>query len=603
MNPEVISMAKITICNMIATKRRSASDLFLENGIGILKSHLETRGHRVEPLDLATSSFYKKISPALISRLVRSIYEIILWNKDSNKHQQSTKVLFGLALMLQKLNTAIRKNRMRKQLALIADRIVSSGDKIFGIKVWYGESFQWADKLAQMIQKRSSSILVIAGGYHPSLYESDFMQHSHFDLAVTGEGEHPLEQILNLIDDPSIHGHKEQLLQEIRQRILEGRLTNTMVRDARDDLKVLHTRVHPKILEKAIPRFDLAQNNKMRVHIVVDSLGCAWGKCHFCVHSKFFSQMVPRDPVKIVDEIQTMTEQGIGLFRFSGSDTFPGFGVLIAKEILRRRLDVRYTIGARATKNAADPAIFEQTVSHYEQMIRSGMLSVFMGGETGNDWVNEHVMNKGITSEDIRWTIRAMRKAEQQAGQKLYISLAFIYPTPTLGLVTLEQVFEDNLDLVRETKPDSVMVTPPSPFKQSTWYKKRRKFGFVLNDTFVQDLMKYEYVLYKPVELWPDIGIRLDHMDFKTMMIECGRLRKAIEQEGIETDVSDEHFLMLVASGYSGKANGFKRQSMLDIISGDYRWSETIERQLNRFSKDLAKKNRMTSIRTGKPFQ
>jgi radical SAM superfamily enzyme YgiQ (UPF0313 family) len=582
-------VARITICNMIATKRRSASDLFLENGIWILKSHLEARGHRVEPLDLATRSFYKKISPVLISRLIRSIYAILFRMRDDNKHPRITKSLFILAMMLQKLNTTIRVYRMRKQLSLIADRIAASGDKIFGIKVWYGESFKWADELAQMIQQRSSSILVIAGGYHPSLYESDFMQHSHFDLAVTGEGEHPLEQLLNLIDDQSLEWQKENILQEIRQRILDGRLTNTMVRDAKQDRKYLYTRVHPKILEKAIPHFDLDQNDKMRVHIVVDSLGCAWGKCHFCVHSKFFTRMMPRDPIKVVDEIQSMTEQGVGLFRFSGSDTFPEFGAHIAKEILNRGLYVRYTIGARATKNAADPEIFKQIVSQYEQMIRSGMLSVFMGGETGNDWINEHVMNKGITSEDIRWTIRAMRKAEQQAGQKLYISLAFIYPTPTLGKVTLEQVFEDNLELVRATKPDSVMVTPPSPFKQSTWYKARRKFGFVLDNSFVLDLMKYEYVLYKPTDLWPDIGIRLENMNFKAILKECGRLRKAIEQENIETDVSDEHFLMLVASGYSGRTDEFKRQSMLDIISGDYRWSGRIEGQLNRFSEQLAK--------------
>jgi len=349
--------------------------------------------------------------------------------------------------------------------------------------------------------------------------------------------------------------------------------------------------VHPRILEKAIPYFDFDQNDKMRVHIVVDSLGCAWGKCHFCVHSKFFTQMVPRNPVNVVDEIQSMTEQGIGLFRFSGSDTFPAFGVKIAGEILRRGLNIRYTIGARAIKNAREAEIFQRLISQYKLMIQSGLLSVFMGGETGNDWVNEQVMNKGITADDIRWTIRAMREAEKQAGKKIYISLAFIYPTPTLGHVMLEKIFKDNLDLVRETKPDSVMVTPPGPFKQSTWYKERRKFGFALNDTFVQDLMRYEYVLYKPADLWPDIGITLENMNFKAIMKECGRLRKAIEQEGIETDVSDEHFLIQVASGYSGQADKFKRQSMLDIISGDYRWSEKIEDQLNQFSEQLAKKS------------
>lgn len=590
-------MAKITICNMIATRRRSTSDLFLENGIWILKSYLQAGGHTVEPLDLATNSFYKKITPALTSRLVRLTMQTIFRNKSANRYPGITNALFGLVMGLQKLNTAMREHLMRKQLQLIADRIANSNDKIFGIKVWYGEAFRWADELSRLIQKRSPSMLVIAGGYHPSLYEDDFMDYSHFDLAVTGEGEQPLQQILDLVDEHDSDWQKENVLQKITQRVIDGKLQNTIVRDARPGHRYFHNRVHPEILEKAIPHFDFDQNDKMRVHIVVDSLGCAWGKCHFCVHSKFFSRMVPRNPVNVVDEIESMTEQGIGLFRFSGSDTFPAFGVKIAAEILRRGLNIHYTIGARAIKNAAEAEIFQRLTSQYKLMIRSGMLSVFMGGETGNDWINEQVMNKGITAADIRWTIRAMREAEKQTGKKIYISLAFIYPTPTLGHLTLEKVFQDNLDLVRETKPDSVMVTPPSPFKQSTWYKERRNFGFALEDTFIQDLMQYEYVLYKPAELWPDIGITLDNMNFRAIMKACGQLRKAIEQEGIETDVSDEHFLIQIASGYRGRADEFKHQSLLDIISGDYRWSEKIGKRLNRFSKQLAQSKQSDKIR------
>jgi hypothetical protein len=224
-------------------------------------------------------------------------------------------------------------------------------------------------------------------------------------------------------------------------------------------------------------------------------------------------------------------------------------------------------------------------------MIHSGMRAVFMGGETGNDWVNEHVMNKGITSEDIRWTIRALREAEKKAGVRIYISLAYIYPTPTLGKLTLDEIFKDNLQLVRDTQPDSVMVSPPSPFKQSAWYKKRNHFGFDLDANFVQELIAYEYILYKPAELWQDIGITLDGMNFKTIMKECGRMRKAIESEGIETDVSDEHFMMQIATGYTQRRKEFKRQSLLDIISGDYRWTEDVGHKLNQYSQQLAEQS------------
>jgi hypothetical protein len=132
------------------------------------------------------------------------------------------------------------------------------------------------------------------------------------------------------------------------------------------------------------------------------------------------------------------------------------------------------------------------------------------------------------------------------------------------------------------------MVTPPSPFKQSTWYKQRKKFGFSLDRDFVRDLIAYEYVLFKPTELWQDIGIHLDQMDFRAIIRECGRMRKAIEDEGIETDVTDEQFLMQIAAGYSDKNKEFKQQNLLDIISGDYRWFEQIGQQINAYSKYLA---------------
>ncbi len=573
---------------MIASRRRSVSDLFLENGIWILKSHLQKKGHTVEPLDLATHKFYKQISPVFISRLIRFLYDRLLLTNGTQKHPWITKSLFVTVTMLQALNTFIRKKRMRTQLLKIAGRAAKRHDSVFGVKVWYGEAFRWADELSRMIKKKSPATITIAGGYHPSLYETDFMRFSSFDLGVTGEGEQPLEQILDLVDREGSNWDKERVMAQIRERVQSGDLVNTIIRHSKQDGKYCHKRVHPRILEKAVPFFEIKADDKMRVHILVDSLGCAWGKCNFCVHSTFFKKMVPRDHVKVVDEIEKMKQQNIGLFRFSGSDTYPQFGAGIAREILRRDLTVRFTIGARAVRNAKDAKIFKQISRQYEILIKSGLRAVFMGGETGNDWINEHVMNKGVNAADIRWTIRAMREAQERAGEKLYIGLALIYPVPTCNKIPLETVFRDNLELVKNTRPDSVMVSPPSPFKQNIWYKQRDRFGFRLKDNFISELIGYEYVLYKPAELWEDVGIELDGKNFKTIMKECGRMRRAVKDLGIETDISDEHFLIMLAAGYTGRSGEFKRQSLLDIISGDYTWSEKIGKRLNRYSVSLA---------------
>jgi hypothetical protein len=113
---------------------------------------------------------------------------------------------------------------------------------------------------------------------------------------------------------------------------------------------------------------------------VTESFGCQWGKCSFCVH--------------------------------------------------------------RAIQGASGR--FEHLVKSYSTLIEAGLRAVFMGGETGNDIINDKVMNKGIGFDDIVSTVRALREAEARAGHKVYLSLALIYPTPLFGKVDLEEVTRDN---------------------------------------------------------------------------------------------------------------------------------------------------------------
>jgi hypothetical protein len=51
----------------------------------------------------------------------------------------------------------------------------------------------------------------------------------------------------------------------------------------------------------------------------------------------------------------------------------------------------------------------------------------------------------------------------------------------------------------------------------------------------------------------------------------------------IPTDLSDEHFLMLRVAGYDGDegAQKFKKETLLDIISCDYRQLTRISRIIN----------------------
>ena len=114
---------------------------------------------------------------------------------------------------------------------------------------------------------------------------------------------------------------------------------------------------------------------------------------------------------------------------------------------------------SRAVSDCSNPIIHQRTVEQYETMLQSGLRSVFMGGETGHDRINQEVMNKGVSYDDLVSTSKAVREAERRVGQKLDLTLAFIFPVPLIDGVTQDEVLQKNLELITEFRPDSVIMT------------------------------------------------------------------------------------------------------------------------------------------------
>ena len=575
-------MTKILLWNSLATRRRSASDTFLDNGLGVLKAHLEGAGHEVILEDWATDGFHAALSVHGLARPLRAAYGRLLAARRRGTPGPAVKALGAAAMVLQEAQTAIQRRRMEARLHALAWRVLEEGIPVVGMKLWYGEAFTWARRFGELLRETAPETLVVVGGYHATLYEEDVLRYGPFDLAVRGEGEHALAGILDVVGDRAGKPKKE-VLAEIRRRDLENAIW-------RQGDQLVSAPMRPaQLAAKAKPMYG-STPGKVRIHVMIESLGCPWGKCHFCVHPKFHQRYIPRAVAEVLEEMTAMVAQGIGIFRFAGSDTPPAFGAKIAQGILDAGLTVVYGMGSRAIPNAADPTVFERIVGQYEFMLRSGLRSVFIGGETGHDRINRDVMNKGVTAQDLLGTARAIREAERRTGERLDLVLALIYPVPLLDGVTLEEVFRANLDLLEAFQPDSVMVTPPGPFKHSLWHGEKDRFGFRFGPDFLRSLMEYEYVLYKPPNMWPHLDLGLQGRDFQQILAECGRFRAAVERLGIPTDLSDEHFLMLRAAGYKGRegAEEFKRETLLDVVSCDYRRLMDMSGTINAESRRLA---------------
>jgi radical SAM superfamily enzyme YgiQ (UPF0313 family) len=218
---------------------------------------------------------------------------------------------------------------------------------------------------------------------------------------------------------------------------------------------------------------------------------------------------------------------------------------------------------------------------------------VFLGGETGHDEINDKIMNKGVVRKDIIDTIQCIKLAAVAEGLSCQIVLSMIYPCPVIPGVTLEDVYEQNVSLFKEATPDAVIINPPAVFPGTVWFEQKEKLGFKLGNSFVNELMNYEYSIYKPVEFWQNLDYTLNDMDLRKILKEIGRLNKAIINMGIPINISDDYLMMSQAIGYSSKADlfDFKKKSFVDIISGTSTFIKQITKTMNDRSKLLAASN------------
>lgn len=562
----------ILLVNSVAPRQRIASDAALENGLAILRTYLESKGCLVEIVDDQRITSVEDGVPQWCLDLLRNMI-----NLQMKIYNRKLKFLWFIVMLLtwpvQALSLYYRKVYTRSRIDDIIKTIKDKDIEFLGVKVWYGDAFSWSNLLAARVREHCPNTVIIAGGPHVKVYGEDLLLNSDFDLAIMGPGEKVLEEMIVL-----------------RRQVKDKKEFLDAFQNGNDSSKLIKTGVYNEnesIGDKyfTIPHYrPVDLEGKIYFHTLVDGFGCSWNRCSFCSHTRQTRPYQPRPASNIADEIQLLSKQGISFFRFSSSETPLEHGRRIAKEILKKDVNINFSMFARAVK--VTPKVYEA----YRCMIRAGLRAVFIGGETGHDYINEKIMNKGVTRKDLIDTMNCIKLAAADVGRNCKIGLSLIYPCPVTDGITLEDVFHENMLLIKASNPDTVIINPPGVFPKTQWMERADEYGFSVNPDFISTFMRYEYSIYKPTELWKDLGYSLQGMSSSDLLKETGKLRSEVLSLGIPTDISDEYLMMTEAIGYTTRQDllKFKSRSLHDIMSGSSKYMKNIVREINERSRQMA---------------
>jgi len=577
----------LLIVNSFTPRRRSLSDVFLDNGTGMLRAHLEDHGYRIDIDDRSTIPGFGTFSPSWMTRVLRPLAaRLAALPPGQTPSRVEALAFFGL----QEALSAVQRRRMRRYIRSIVERVRRERIPVVGVKVWYGEAFTWSKALVAELRRVCPEVITVAGGPHANLYNHDglILRHSNFDLAIYGEGEQALAAVLSAVQAGADRADRLARIGALELPGLIWRDGERIVVNPPDSLD---------IKTKPIPNYGDSLAVKARVHTIIDAIGCDYNKCSFCAHKTIYGDYRRRPAAAVVDEMEHMIAQGVAIFRFAAGDTPLPHALTIAREILARGLHVEFSMFHRAVRGVSHRT--ERLVEDYRVLMQAGLRAIFMGMETGDDKTNCEMLKKNVVAEDIIGTMDALRQARALEGVRCDLSLATIHPVPARD-VSWEELRQRTLDVGLAARPDSILIAPPGVFPGTDWYEHPEEYGFEFDADYIKLLMEYEYVLYKPVELWKVGAYKLGGRGLREIFAETARLRQAFEAAGIAIDLGDEDFLLLQAAGED--PHTYRRESLADIISCSDGYSRGIYERLNAKSLALAASNAVRPPASGVPL-
>ncbi|MEW6356074.1 MAG: radical SAM protein [Planctomycetota bacterium] len=308
-------------------------------------------------------------------------------------------------------------------------------------------------KIAAKAKELCPSAITVCGGVHVTTFPREMVTDAPFDVAVIGEGDFTLRDLIRSARPDSVPG-----IAFARG----GEVVMTEPRPLVDDLDKL-----------PLPAWQLYDIRRYKTSKLVEresptglletSRGCVF-QCTYCNKNIFGRKFRQKSPGRVADEIERMLRLGFREIHIEddGFSTNLNKAKAICDEIIRRGLKFPWTLINGIRVNRTD----EELVRKLKQ---AGCYQAAFGIESGNQQILDRIQ-KGITKDQVRKAIAITKKTGIETFGFFMLGL----PDET------EQTMQDTIDFAVELDLDIAKFAITIPLPGTPLFDEYDEKGLIL---------------------------------------------------------------------------------------------------------------------------
>ncbi len=316
-------------------------------------------------------------------------------------------------------------------------------------------------EISDIVKAKSPRTQMVLGGPHITALGHEVIKHGSVDVAVIGEGEYTMLDLIKALDrDGDLQGVKGILFKD------DGQVINTGGRPMVKDLdQIPHPAFHLLPIGKYTPYPSNTKGRPGNFANIITSRGCPH-HCTYCdVKLTFGRSFRVHSPEYVIEEIEHLYDK-YNVRNFSFRDSIFNLKkeriIRICELIIERGLDISWECNGRV--NYVDEDLLRT-------MKAAGCYQIQYGVESGN----QEILNRAArntTIEQIKEGFRLTKKAGLEVHGYFMVGL----PGET------KETIKDTIRLAKEISPDLVGFTLAVPFPGSEFYQWAKDNGYLKID-------------------------------------------------------------------------------------------------------------------------